>query len=96
MGDWSLALFLAWLATAVILFSATYLYRLLGERALTAIERLMGMLLVALSVQMFLDGSAWRRSPARGRRVWRVARCCCAMHPLRGSMSCSPPMPACG
>ncbi|MBE5314183.1 MAG: YhgN family NAAT transporter [Xanthomonadales bacterium] len=56
MGDFSLALFLAWLATAVILFSSTYLYRLLGHRVLAAIERLMGMLLVALSVQMFLDG----------------------------------------
>jgi multiple antibiotic resistance protein len=58
MGDFSLALLLAWLATAVILFSATALYRLLGRRALAAIERLMGMLLVALSVQMFLDGVA--------------------------------------
>ena len=29
---------------------------LLGLRALTAIERLMGMLLVAISVQMLLDG----------------------------------------
>jgi MarC family membrane protein len=58
MGDFSLALFLAWLATAVILFSSTMLYRMLGRRALAAIERLMGMLLVALSVQMFLDGVA--------------------------------------
>ena len=56
--DWSLALFLAWAATAAILFSATSLYRLLGSRALTAIERLMGMLLVAISVQMLLDGVA--------------------------------------
>jgi len=55
-ADWSLALLMAWLATAVILFSATYLYRWLGKRALIAIERLMGMLLVALSVQMLLDG----------------------------------------
>ena len=54
--DWSLALLIAWAATAAILFSATYLYRLLGPRALTAIERLMGMLLVAISVQMLLDG----------------------------------------
>ncbi|MCG6117294.1 MAG: YhgN family NAAT transporter [Aquimonas sp.] len=58
MGDFSLALLLAWLATAIILFSATFLYRILGRRALAAIERLMGMLLVALSVQMFLDGIA--------------------------------------
>ena len=56
MGDWSLALMIAWGATAVILFSATYLYRWMGTRVLMAIERLMGMLLVALSVQMLLDG----------------------------------------
>ena len=56
MGDWSLALLIAWGATAAILFSATYLYRWLGTRVLMAIERLMGMLLVALSVQMLLDG----------------------------------------
>jgi MarC family membrane protein len=57
-ADWSLALVSAWLATAVILLSSTYLYRLLGASVLTAIERLMGMLTVALSVQMFLDGVA--------------------------------------
>ena len=56
--DWSIALLIAWAATAAILFSATALYRLLGERTLIAVERLMGMLLVALSVQMFLDGIA--------------------------------------
>ena len=56
LADWSLALFLAWLGTAAILFSATYLYKMLGARVLTAVERLMGMLLVTLSVQMFLDG----------------------------------------
>jgi len=56
LGEWSLALLLAWSASAALLFSATYLYRLLGARALTAMERLMGMLLVAISVQMLLDG----------------------------------------
>ncbi|MBW3550197.1 MAG: YhgN family NAAT transporter [Proteobacteria bacterium] len=56
--DWSLALLLAWAVTAAILFCAPLLYKLLGRRALTAIERLMGMLLVAISVQMFLDGLA--------------------------------------
>ena len=58
LWEWSLALMIAWGATAAILFSATYLYKLLGMRALTAIERLMGMLLVAISVQMLLDGVA--------------------------------------
>jgi len=60
MGDWSLALALAWGATALILFSATYLYKALGQAFLVAIERLMGMLLVAISVQMLMDGvAAW-------------------------------------
>ena len=58
LGDWSLALLLAWGGTAAILMSATLLYKLLGARALTALERLMGMLLVAISVQMLLDGLA--------------------------------------
>ena len=58
MGAWSLALLIAWAATAAILFSATYLYKWLGARVLSAIERLMGMVIVAISVQMFLDGLA--------------------------------------
>lgn len=56
LAAWSLALFAAWLATALILLSATWLFRWLGEPVLVALERLMGMLLVALSVQMFLGG----------------------------------------
>ena len=44
------------LATAAILLSATYLFRWLGESVLTALERVMGMLLIALSVQMFMGG----------------------------------------
>lgn len=52
------AALMAWLATFVVLFSATSLASLLTKRGLTAIERLMGMVLVALSVQMFLDGLA--------------------------------------
>ena len=56
--DWSVALLVAWAGTAAILFSATYLYRWLGQRVLTAVERLMGLLLVAISVQMLMDGIA--------------------------------------
>jgi multiple antibiotic resistance protein len=54
--EWGLALFAAWLATAVILLSSTWLFKLLGESVLTALERVMGMLLIALSVQLFLGG----------------------------------------
>jgi MarC family membrane protein len=56
LGLWSLALFLAWAATALILALAPLLKRLLGKRGLIAVERLMGMLLVAIAVQMFLEG----------------------------------------
>ena len=56
MTDWSLALFLAWAASAVILMFYELFNKLLGERGLTAVERLMGMLLVMISVQMLLDG----------------------------------------
>lgn len=63
LPEWALALLIAWSATAAILFSATYLYRWLGSSVLVAIERLMGMLLVAISVQMLMDGvSAYLRA----------------------------------
>ena len=52
------ALTLAWAVTAVVLLSSTILYRLLKERGLIAVERLMGMLLVMLAVQMFINGLA--------------------------------------
>ncbi len=50
------ALMLAWAITAAILILAPAFYRILGERGLAAMERLMGMLLLMLSVQMFIDG----------------------------------------
>ncbi len=55
MADWSMAVGLAWLANAGILMGATFLYRILRRRGLIALERLMGMLLVAVAVQMLLD-----------------------------------------
>lgn len=54
--DWLLSLLLAWLATVLILLSSGYCYRFLGRRGLAALERLMGMLLVVMAVQMFLNG----------------------------------------
>lgn len=56
MNRWLLALLLAWLITTVILVFADLLSKLLGERGLTAIERLMGMILTTVAVQMFLTG----------------------------------------
>lgn len=57
MTDWTLALLIAWSASSVILMFHEQVNRFLGERVLTALERLMGMLLVMLSVQMMLDGA---------------------------------------
>jgi len=51
-----IAAVLAWLATFLVLFSSTLLIRFLTRRGLIAVERLMGMILVALAIQLFLDG----------------------------------------
>ena len=53
-----MAVSLAWLASAAILLCGATLSSFLGEKGITAIERLMGMVLVASAVQMFLDGAA--------------------------------------
>lgn len=57
MVDWTLALLAAWVASSIILMFSEFFHKFLGERALTALERLMGMILVMISVQMFLDGT---------------------------------------
>ena len=51
-----LALTIAWMVSAILLLSSTFLYRVLRERGLIALERLMGMLLVMVAVQMLLNG----------------------------------------
>ena len=50
------AVLLAWGATFFILMFYNFFHRILGERGLKAIERLMGLLLVMISTQMFLNG----------------------------------------
>ena len=56
MLDWGLALLGAWALTAVIMISAPFFYRILRRRGLAAVERLMGMLLIMISVQMLING----------------------------------------
>jgi multiple antibiotic resistance protein len=55
---WLGAVVLAWLASAIILYFAGNLRKVLGERGLTAMERLMGMLLVIVAVEMLMSGIA--------------------------------------
>lgn len=58
MLDWSVAMFGAWLVSACILMTSPLLLKALGHRGLTAMERLMGMILVIIAVQMFFEGVA--------------------------------------
>lgn len=51
-----IALFAAWLITTTILVFADFFRKILGERGLLAAERLMGMILTTMAVQMFLTG----------------------------------------
>lgn len=51
-----LALILAWLISVVVLLASNLLSRLLTEKGLIALERLMGMILTAVAVQMLMTG----------------------------------------
>lgn len=53
---WLGSLSTAWAVSAVILIASTYLFEKIGSRGAQAIERLIGMLLIMMAVQMFLDG----------------------------------------
>jgi len=54
---WLGAITAAWAATAVVVFFGSQVAERLGPRGLVAIERLMGMILVAIAIQMFLTGA---------------------------------------
>lgn len=56
LAEWSIALFLAWLGTTVLLVSSPFLLDVLGARITRALERFMGMILVILATQMLLNG----------------------------------------
>ncbi|HJU23744.1 MAG TPA: MarC family protein [Casimicrobiaceae bacterium] len=53
---WFLALSAAMIVATLVLVAAYRLQRVLGERGMIAVERLMGLVLTALAVQMLLDG----------------------------------------
>ena len=53
---WLLAVLLAWAASATILLLGNHLSNFFGRRGLIAIERLMGMVLTAVAVEMFMNG----------------------------------------
>jgi multiple antibiotic resistance protein len=57
-SDWIMvgAIFLAWAASLLILISSSFLKKILGWRGIIAMERLMGLILTLIAVQMFLTG----------------------------------------
>lgn len=54
--EWLVALTAAWLVSAFVVLLGSKLSAVLGQRGLIAMERLTGMVLVAIAVQMFLSG----------------------------------------
>jgi multiple antibiotic resistance protein len=56
MLEWFAALLIAWLAGSVILLSSEFLRRRLGRRVIVALERLMGMILTTVAIEMLLRG----------------------------------------
>jgi MarC family membrane protein len=53
---WVIALTAAMIVTTIVLVASHRLQRVLGERGMIAVERLMGLVLTAIAVQMLLDG----------------------------------------
>lgn len=51
-----LAVLFASIVFTVIMLCSRYLMKILGDRGLTAVERLMGMILTTVAVEMFLSG----------------------------------------
>ena len=51
-----IAIIVAWLISGLILSFSTNIAKIVGPRGLTACQHLMGMILAAISVQMFMNG----------------------------------------
>ena len=56
--EWLLALVVAWLLCSCCILASGVISRKLGNKALAAVERLMGMVLSAMAVQMIMTGIA--------------------------------------
>ena len=56
MGMWAAAVTVTMAITTVVLLAGTRLHRWLGDHAMHAIERLMGLILTAIAVEMLLAG----------------------------------------
>jgi len=57
LGVWAAALTVTMALTALVLATGERLQRWMGERAMQAVERLMGLILTAIAVEMLLGGT---------------------------------------
>jgi small neutral amino acid transporter SnatA (MarC family) len=55
--DWIAALCVTMVISAVVLVSAERIQRVIGPRLVTAVERLMGLVLVSVAIEMMLRGA---------------------------------------
>ena len=53
---WVIALTISWSLAALILVPSPWVFKFIGGKAARILERLMGMILIMLAVQMFLNG----------------------------------------
>jgi multiple antibiotic resistance protein len=56
LGTMFSAILLAWIPTAILLYFARDLKRVIGDKGIIAFQRLMGLILTLIAVQMFLVG----------------------------------------
>ena len=56
IGLWAGAITVTMALTTVVLAAGTRLHKLLGDHAMQALERLVGLILTAISVEMLLGG----------------------------------------
>lgn len=50
------AITIAWAISTIILLAAPFMQKILGEKGINALEKLMGLILILIAIQMFLDG----------------------------------------
>lgn len=56
IGYLLISIITAWIISCLILILSPSLYSLLGEKVISALEKLMGLILILIAVQMILDG----------------------------------------
>lgn len=56
IAEWSMALFLSWIVTTILLVLSPKILSVIGKKGSRALERLMGMILIILATQMLLNG----------------------------------------